>query len=128
VQWQRPLAGELPPRVQSLGAAQFVGKNPLAGPVCQGTRQETAQVGLRTVWPRQESHGLRFPVSGRDRGSRIFLACVRNFLHAMPGGGGGPRRSSFFCSIFSQRPNERILSAIDKIIKTDDKSRGRNFR
>jgi hypothetical protein len=26
VQWQRPLAGELPPRVQSLGAAQFVEK------------------------------------------------------------------------------------------------------
>jgi hypothetical protein len=26
VQWQRPLVGELPPKVQSLGAAQFVEK------------------------------------------------------------------------------------------------------
>jgi hypothetical protein len=50
VQWQRPLAGEYPPRVQSLGAAQFVKKtNLLAGPVCQSTGQGTVQVDLRIV-------------------------------------------------------------------------------
>jgi hypothetical protein len=50
VQWQRPLAGELlPPRVQSLGAAQFVEKlkKTLASPVCQS--KETAQVGFMAV-------------------------------------------------------------------------------
>ena len=48
-------------------------KNPLAGPVCQSTSCETAQVGLRTLtWPRHSSQGLRLPVSGRGQGSGIF--------------------------------------------------------
>ncbi|RLM70316.1 double-stranded RNA-binding protein 8-like [Panicum miliaceum] len=66
VQWQRPPAGELPPRVQSVGAAQFVEnkKNPLAGPgpgvencyVFKSRLQEYAQkAGL----PTPEYHTLK---------------------------------------------------------------------
>ena len=48
-------------------------KNFLAGPVCQSTSCETAQVGLRTLtWPRRSSQGLRLPVSGRGQDSGIF--------------------------------------------------------
>ena len=48
-------------------------KNPLAGPVCQSTDCETAQVGLTTLtWPKRSSPGLRLPVSGRGQGSGIF--------------------------------------------------------
>ena len=48
-------------------------KNFLAGPVCQSTSCEMAQVGLRTLtWPSHSSQGLRLPVSGWGQGSEIF--------------------------------------------------------
>lgn len=48
------------------------------------------------MWPRQESHELCFPVSGRGQGSGIFWACVgRPTYHAMRRGL-APRRSRFF--------------------------------
>jgi hypothetical protein len=84
VQSQRPPAGELPPRVHSLGAAQFVGKNPLAGPVCQSTARDSPGQPEDRVWPRQESH--RFCFSVRVPG---FSWPAPSSYMQRPGGGGG---------------------------------------
>jgi hypothetical protein len=75
VQWQRPPAGELPPRVQSLGAAQFAGKNkknPLVVPPHS-----------RACWPMvmvQPNHRFVAVVAGLSSGA------------AQPGGCGNGRR------------------------------------
>jgi hypothetical protein len=70
--WGAPTQGSIP------GCCTICGKikNPLVGPVGHWLRDGPGWPEDR-VWPRLESHGLRFPVSGRGRGSGIFLACVR---------------------------------------------------
>jgi hypothetical protein len=80
VRWQRPLPGEIPPRVQSLGAAQFVEKLKEKSP----RQSRVAKHRLRDGPGRFEDRvwavsRVTFPniMSGRGRGSGIFLSCVR---------------------------------------------------
>src|SRR6185437_6047501 len=75
-----------------------VKKNPLAGPGANALVW-MAQVGLRTLtWPRQGSHGLRPPVSGRGQGSGIFSVgeAETSSRKSIPVGRSFPTRPSFF--------------------------------
>jgi hypothetical protein len=73
--WGAPTQGSI------LGYCTICGKikqNHLTGLMCQSAGQETTPSWHEDrVWPKQESHGLRFPVSGRAGAWGFLFACMR---------------------------------------------------
>lgn len=110
-QWKSPPAGELLPRVRSLGAAQFV-ENKKIPSLCLPIVAHPGQRGIcgSDCWPM---------VMVRPKFGWLWLCSPASGYNVGPrekaGGQSYPHRSSFFCSIFWKKIQHRLFFIFSKL-------------
>ncbi|TVU10994.1 hypothetical protein EJB05_44552, partial [Eragrostis curvula] len=118
--WQRTLAEELPPRVQSLGTTQFVEK--LKKSFRLSHNQST---GLRPGPGRWSSHmGYGAAVYGWGKGSGVFSTCVRRDINGKLRNSIGRELMNFQMESFQNFSHERMNWHPKSILEEFKKNNG----